>query len=249
MSLQGKNIIITGGTGGIGQALITYLSSKGANIAFSYNKDKETAQVLEGNSDMNVGKILSFQVDVKEKESIKQFAHFAYSKLGKVDVLINNAGIRKDKSLLYMQDEEWKDVLETNLTGTFYTCRAFVPYMLREKSGRIINISSISGINGMIGQVNYSSSKAGIIGLTKSLAKEMVSFGISVNAIAPGPVDTDMLVGMPEDKKKELIQQIPAGRALKPEEFALVANFLADEELSPTYLTGQVITLDGGMGL
>ncbi len=249
MSLQGKNVIVTGGTGGIGRAMIEYFASKGANIVFSYNKDIDTAQMLENSLCRENSRIKSFQLNVQESDRIKKFVEFAITTLKSVDILINNAGIRRDKSLLYMKNEDWQSVLETNLYGVFYMSRALVPYMLKQKGGRIINISSISGINGMAGQVNYSASKAGMNGLTKALAKELVAFGISVNAIAPGPVDTDMLVGMPEDKKKDLINTIPAGRVLQPKEVAMVAGFLADSEFSPDYLTGQVITLDGGMGL
>lgn len=249
MSLQGKNVILTGGTGGIGKAMIEYFAEAGANIVFSYYKDKDTAQLLEKKFCRENTRIESFQLNVQEKDRIKKFVKFAASTLKSVDILVNNAGIRIDKSLLYMQDEEWQGVLETNLYGVFYMSRAVVPYMLKQKSGRIINISSISGINGMAGQVNYSSSKAGLNGLTKALAKELVAFGISVNAIAPGPVETDMIAGMPEEKKNSLISQIPAGRALQPKEVAMVAGFLADKQCSPDYMTGQVITLDGGMGL
>jgi len=247
MSLQDKNIIVTGGSRGIGRAIVELFISKGANVIFTYFENDIAAKNIEELSDKYSGKAKACQVDIKDYRRVKQFLQEILLDIGSIDVLVNNAGIRKDKSLLYMEEEEWNEVIQTNLTGVFYMTRSIIPYMLTRRRGRIVNISSISGISGLPGQTNYSSSKAGIIGFTKALAKETAPYGISINAIAPGPVETEMLGGLPKAAMDKLLINVPIKRMCTPNEVAMMANVMVDEELSPWYLTGQVISLDGGM--
>ncbi len=248
MSLTGKTILVSGGTRGIGKATVELLLSKGAEVHFTYHSDATAAQEVVALQEKYEGSATAYQIDLGEPSSLKAFVHEVYRKSKKVDVLVNNAGIRKDKSLLLMSDEEWNDVINTNLSGTFYLTRAVISYMLREGQGRIVNISSVSGISGLAGQTNYSASKAGMIGFTKALAKEVAHKGISVNAIAPGPVRTEFLKGLSDQVLDKLIRRIPIERICEPEEIAMAVHTLADEELMPAYYTGQVLTIDGGLG-
>ncbi len=249
MSLHNKCIILTGGSRGIGKAIVQLLVSKGANVIFTYNKDTDAAKTVEKHCNQYRGKAKAYQLNSRNYDDIQEFINEVYQSYGDIEVLINNAGIRKDKSLLFMEKDEWEEVINTNLTGVFNMTKAILPYLLKKRNGRIVNISSISGVSGLAGQTNYSSSKAGVIGFTKALAKEVASFGISINAIAPGPVETDMLQGLPKDVVDKLLQGVPIKRMCTPYEVAMLVNVLADEELTPKYLTGQVISLDGGMGL
>jgi len=187
------------------------------------------------------------KTDVSKLDDVRRFVEFSAKALGKIDCLVNNAGIRHDKSIIFMSAESWNDVLDTNLNGAFYLTQAAIFHMLKKKSGRVIFISSISGLFGIPGQVNYSSAKAGLLGFTRSLAKEVASYGISVNAVAPGGVDTDMVASMNEKDKEKLLQGVPLGRMCRVDEVASVVKFLADD--APEYLTGTVIPLDGGLGL
>jgi len=249
MSLSRKNVVITGGSRGIGKAIVDLTASKDANVFFTYLNNENAAKNVERLNSAYVGKVKAYLVDVKERSHVKRFVNEIIKEYGDIDVLINNAGVRSDKSLLYMGDEDWNHVINTNLTGVFYMTKEIIPYMMKRKTGRIINISSVSGIYGIAGQTNYSSSKAGIIGFTKALAKETAKFGICVNAVAPGPVETEMLDGLTKEYIDRLLANVPIKRLCSPMEVAMMANFLADDELSPQYLTGQVFSLDGGMGL
>lgn len=249
MSICRNTILVTGGSRGIGSAIVQLLADKGAEIIFTYQKDDVAAQKVATVCKKNNNPVAAHKMDIMEYDQLKIFAKDIIQKYGKIDVVVNNAGIKKDKTVLYMNPKEWQDVLQTNLTGVYNTTKAFIPYMLKRRRGRIINISSISGINGLSGQTNYSASKAGIIGFTKALAKEVAAYGISVNAIAPGAVETEMLLGLPNHITEKLIKNIPLNRACHPKEVAMLVNALVDEEITPPYLTGQVIALDGGMGL
>lgn len=248
MVLKEKVVIVSGGSRGIGRSIVLGLAEKGAKVAFTYNKSTtETEEILREAEKLS-GTVMAYQVDIRNQLEVKNLVSDVIKLWGTVDVLVNNAGIRKDKTLAFMATEDWDDVLQTNLNGTYYLTQASIFYMLKKRKGRVINISSISGINGISGQTNYSSSKAAIIGFTRSLAKEVAPYGVSVNAIAPGGVDTEMVQGLSDKDKEKLLLGVPIGRLCTAEEVAKVTLFLANEDLCPDYLTGSVITLDGGLG-
>lgn len=249
MSIAGKRVLLTGGTRGIGRAVAAMFAADGADICLTYKHSEEQAGDLVAALSGAPGKILARRYDAADPSSARSLAEWAGERLGGIDVLINNAGIRSDRPLLVMKQAEWDDVLCCNLTGVYTLTKVVLPFMMRTKAGRIINISSVSGLTGMAGQTNYSASKAGIIGFTKALAKETARLGISVNAVAPGPVETDMLKGLSKAFVDQLLAQVPIKRLCRAEEVARVVRFLADHEQAPAYLTGQVIALDGGMGL
>lgn len=245
MFLKDKVAIVTGGTRGIGRAIVFDLIENGAKVLFTYLKSDESAGIiLDEIKELN-GEAEAIKADVRLFNEAKKTVEEAINKFGKVDILINNAGIVKDKALMMMEPSEWADVINTNLTGYFNMAKACIVTMMKQKSGVIINISSIAGVVGRPRQVNYSSAKAGELGLTKSLAKEVASYGIRVNAVAPGFIDTDMTKDMKQ--KEELVKIIPFGRFGKPEEVARVVTFLASERSG--YITGQVLKVDGGLAI
>lgn len=249
MGLENKVVIITGGSGGIGRELVKKFSSKRAIVLYTY-RQKPIEMEIVGQWEKEYGaSIEGYQLDITNRKQVRDVIHKIKEHYKEISVLINNAGIRRDKSLLYMTEEEWDEVLQTNLTGAFWVTKTVIPYLLKQRGGRVIQISSISGINGLTGQVNYAASKAGLIGFTKALAKETAPYGICVNAVAPGPVQTEMLDGLTSQHIDRLLGNIPLGRVCSPAEVAQMVYTLADEELTPQYLTGQVIALDGGMGL
>lgn len=248
MALDEKNIIVSGGSRGIGRAIALHLAEHGANVTFTYLKNAAAAESVLEEGRRCQGSIRAYQADVRNERQMQNLISDIIQKYGSIDVIVNNAGVRKDRTLAFMPSESWHDVLDTNLTGAFYLTQAAIPHMLKRKAGRIINISSISGLQGIAGQTNYSAAKAALIGFTKSLAKEAAPYGICVNAIALGGTSTEMVSAMPEKAQQRLLQGVPIGRMCTPEEAAPVVRFLADEELSPAYLTGAVIPLDGGMG-
>lgn len=249
MSLNNKSIIVTGGSRGIGKELVLSFAKQGANVSFTYLNDDIAAVKTKTESENLPGNVKFYKVDVRDYNQVKSFVDEVLNDVSKIDVLVNNSGIRRDKSSLLLSLKDWDDVIATNLTGTFYLSKTVGFHMVKNKRGRIINLSSTSGLSGIAGQTNYSSSKAGVIGFTHALAKELAPYQICVNAVAPGGVDTDMVTTMPERERNNLIAGVPVGRLCKPEEVAMVVRFLADCELSPDYLTGTVISLDGGMGL
>ncbi len=245
--LSGKIAIITGGTRGIGRAITLALCNEGADCAFTYASRKDLAESLTKEIEDMGRRVISAQVDVRDYEGTKDFVDSVKGAFGKLDILINNAGITRDKSLFMMSREEWAEVIDTDLTGVFNMTRACIITFLKQKSGNIVNISSSSGLHPLPGQTNYAAAKAGIIGFTKALAKEVAPYNIRVNAIAPGFVETDMTATLSENYKQKLLNTIPAGRFGKPEEIARVVLFLCSDD--SRYLTGQTIEIDGGLSL
>ena len=242
MEFQNRVAIVTGGSRGIGRAIVQALAREGARVAFTYAQNKALADEL-ANGDTIVG----FQTDVSDFNQAKEFVNQVKEKWGSVDLLVNNAGITRDKLAALMGEKDWDDVLNTNLKGVFNVTKPVIGLMIRQKRGSILNVTSISGIIGMPGQLNYSSSKAGVIGFTKALAKELAKANVTVNALAPGFVETDMTAVLNEEYKAKALEQVPLGRFAKPAEMAEVALFLLSSKAG--YITGQVIQVDGGLAI
>lgn len=247
MRLTGKIALVTGASRGIGAAIAKHLGKEGATVIVNYSGSKEAADSVV-NEITAMGCVAeSYQCNVADANEVKAMIDYVVEKYKRIDILVNNAGITRDGLLMRMSDEDFSKVIDVNLTGTFNCVRAATRYMLKQKSGRIINMSSVVGVAGNAGQVNYSASKAGVIGITKSTAKELASRGITVNAIAPGYIDTDMTKVLSDNVKEEIKKEIPLGRIGQPEDISNIAVFLASDEAS--YITGQVISVDGGMNI
>ena len=240
-----KGAIVTGGSRGIGRAICIRLAKAGYNIAFNYQSNDEVANETVKLCEYEGAKVLAVKFDISDSEKCASFVSEAAAFLGTVDVLVNNAGITKDNLLPRMKDEELECVLNVNLKGSFYMMREVSKIMLRKRKGSIINMSSVVGLTGNAGQVNYSASKAAVIGMTKSLAKELGSRKIRVNAIAPGMIETDMTTSLPDNVKAAICDSIPFREMGRPDDVAAVVEFLAGD--SSRYITGQVINVDGGM--
>ncbi len=242
---MGKVALITGATRGIGKQIAIKLAKEGYDIAINYRKENEELANAKAEIEKNKVKCLAVQGDVSNFDDTKRLVDEVINEFGTIDVLVNNAGITKDMLILRMQKEDFESVINVNLTGTFNVTKNVVPYMMKKRSGRIINISSVVGISGNAGQTNYSASKAGIIGFTKSLAKEVASRNILVNAVAPGFIETDMTSVLKDYVKAEIAKNIPLRRMGTAEDVANVVKFLASDDSS--YITGQVIQVDGGL--
>jgi 3-oxoacyl-[acyl-carrier protein] reductase len=239
---SGKVAIVTGGSRGIGRAIVHALAREGAKVVFTYAQNKTLAdEVANGDT------VIGFQADVTNFDQAKDLVKQVKERFGRIDILVNNAGITRDKLLAMMSEKDWDDVMDTNLKGVFNISKFVVGAMIRQKSGAILNITSISGIVGMPGQVNYSSSKAGMIGFTKALAKEIAKANITVNALALGFVETDMTGVLNPEYRAKALEQIPLQRFAKSEEMAEVALFMLSPKAS--YITGQVIQVDGGLAI
>jgi len=240
-----KVAFVTGGTRGIGKQIAITLASEGYDIAINYRKDNEDLKDTKNKIEEQGVKCLTVQGDVSSFEDAERMVNEIIEKCEKIDVLVNNAGIIKDNLLMRMKKEDFEDVINVNLTGTFNVTKNVVPFMMKKRSGRIINISSVVGVMGNSGQANYAASKAGIIGFTKSLAKELGSRNILVNAVAPGFIETQMTDVLKDEIKEEISKSIPLKRMGNTQDVANVVKFLASDDSS--YITGQVINVDGGM--
>ena len=245
---EGRSAIVTGGTRGIGKAIVLELARRGANVAFNYSKSAAEAETLKSEVEKLGVKAMAAQCDVANTEAAAEFVGQVKEVFGTIDLLVNNAGITRDQLILRMKEEDWDAVIDTNLKGAWNFSKAAVrPMMRNENGGSILNITSISGVVGMLGQSNYSASKAGMIGLTKSLAKEVASRKITVNALALGLIETEMAAEMNAEYREKYLTMIPLGRLGNVNEVAEIACFM----LSPAaaYITGQVIQADGGLAM
>ena len=245
--LTGKIAVVTGASRGIGRAIALKLASEGAAVIVNYNGSEEKALEVKQEIEAAGGRADICQCDVSDYGKCEGFIAEIIKEYGQIDILVNNAGITRDGLLMKMSEEDFDAVINANLKGCFNTIKAVSRQMLKQRAGRIINITSVSGILGNAGQANYAASKAGIIGLTKTMARELASRGITVNAVAPGFVDTDMTQVLPDSVKEAATAQIPLGRFGKPEDIANMVAYLASEKAA--YITGQIISVDGGMAI
>ena len=247
MSMKGRTAIVTGGSRGIGRAICLELARRGANVVFSYAGNTVAAEdTLAQLQDLGI-KVIALQGDVTDAQAAKVLVDTAVKEMGSLDILVNNAGITRDGLAMTMKEEDFDAVVATNLKGAFLCAKAAARPMMRARYGRIVNLTSVVALRGNPGQVNYCASKAGLIGMTKSLAKELGGRGVTVNAVAPGYIATDMTAALPEAAREAMLSAIPAGRPGTPEDVAAAVAFLASDEAA--YITGQVLSVDGGMGM
>ncbi|MEJ7753927.1 MAG: 3-oxoacyl-[acyl-carrier-protein] reductase [Candidatus Limnocylindrales bacterium] len=245
IDLAGKSAVVTGGSRGIGRAIVTRLAEQGADVCFSFRRDQAAADEVAAAITALGRHALPVQADVTDPAAAEALIKAATGEFGKIDILVNNAGITRDDLIMRMSTEAWREVLETNLFGAFYTLKAVTRPMLKARGGRIINITSVSGQAGQTGQANYSAAKAGLIGLTKASARELASRGITVNAVAPGFVLTELTKDLPPELQAQITDRTPLGRFGTPEDISAAVCFLASDEAA--YITGQVLAVDGGL--
>ncbi|EAZ83414.1 MULTISPECIES: 3-oxoacyl-[acyl-carrier-protein] reductase [Lysinibacillus] len=243
--LEGKVVVVTGASRGIGRAIALKLADEGAKVVVNYSGSQAKAEEVVAMIQEGGGEAIAVQASVSQTEEVTALMDTAVKTFGSLDILVNNAGITRDNLLMRMKEDEWDDVLDTNLKGVFLCTKAVTRQMMKQRAGRIINISSIVGVAGNAGQANYVAAKAGVIGLTKTTAKELASRNILVNAIAPGFIETEMTDQLPEDIKQGMLTQIPLAKLGQPEDIAKAVVFLASEDAN--YMTGQTLHIDGGM--
>ncbi|QUG41057.1 3-oxoacyl-[acyl-carrier-protein] reductase [Psychrobacillus sp. INOP01] len=243
--LDGKSAIVTGASRGIGKDIALYLAKEGAKVAVNYSGSKDRAEAVVEEIKATGGEAFAIQANVDQADDVQNLISATMEQFGSIDILVNNAGITRDNLLMRMKEAEWDDVLNTNLKGVFLCTKAVTRQMMKQRAGRIINITSIVGVSGNAGQANYVAAKAGVIGLTKSSAKELASRNITVNSVAPGFITTDMTDALPEDIKSQMLSQIPLAKFGNPEDIAKAVAFLASEDAN--YITGQTIHVNGGM--
>ncbi len=245
MLLDGKSALVTGGSRGIGRAIAIKLASEGAAVAINYAGNAKAAEEVKSIIEAAGGKAMIVQADVSNGESVDAMIKEVVDTFGGIDILVNNAGITRDGLLMRMKEEDWDAVINTNLKGVFYCTKAVSKLMMKKRAGRIVNMASVVGLTGNAGQANYSAAKAGVIGFSKTMAKEFASRGITVNMVAPGYIDTDMTSVLPENVREAMVAGIPLGRVGAPEDVANAVLFLVSDNAS--YVTGQLINVDGGM--
>lgn len=243
--LDGKTAIVTGASRGIGAAIAKRLATEGARVVVNYSGSQSKAEDVVKEIEAAGGEAFAIQASVADSESVTAMIAATMERFGSVDILVNNAGITRDNLLMRMKESEWDDVINTNLKGVFLCTKAVTRQMMKQRAGRIINIASIVGVSGNAGQANYVAAKAGVIGLTKTTAKELASRNINVNAIAPGFITTEMTEELPEEVKTQMLTQIPLAKLGNPEDVAKAVVFFASDD--STYITGQTLHVDGGM--
>ena len=247
MNFTGKTAVVTGGSRGLGRAVCLELAAGGANVVLCYAGNEAAANETVAACEALGARAVAVRCDVADSAQVKTLMDTALQTFGRIDILVNNAGITRDGLLMMMKEDDFDAVIDTNLKGAFLCMKAVARQMMKQRYGRIVNLSSVVGLRGNAGQVNYAASKAGIIGMTKSLAKELASRGVTVNAVAPGFMETDMTAAMPEAAKTATLTAIPMGRMGAAEDVAKAVAFLVSEEAG--YITGQVLAVDGGMAM
>lgn len=247
MSFENKVAVVTGGSRGIGRAICLELAARGADIVLLYAGNEQAANETAGACREKGVRVTAVRCDVSDAQAVKETMKAAQKEYGRIDILVNNAGVTRDNFLLMMRESDYDAVLDTNLKGTFLCIKGVVHAMMKQGYGRIVNVSSVTGLRGNAGQANYAASKAGVIGLTKAAAKELAMKNITVNAVAPGFIDTDMTAAMTPQAKQQALAMIPAGRLGQAQEVARAVAFLASDEAA--YITGQVLAVDGGMSM
>lgn len=245
MLLDGKTALVTGASRGIGRAIALCLAAEGARVAINYAGNVKAAEEVKAAIEAAGGTAILCQADIADSSAVEAMVANVVKEFGTIDILVNNAGITRDSLLMRMKDEDFTKVLNTNLKGVFYCTKAVSKLMMKKRSGRIVNMASVVGLVGNAGQTNYAAAKAGVIGFSKSAAKELASRGITVNVVAPGFIGTDMTAGLPESVKEKMLTDIPLGRMGEAEDVANAVLFLASDQAS--YITGQVVNVDGGM--